>query len=143
VTVPLSSQWGGLTESEINPVLSNVVEGSDDDDDDVQGTSIPSGAPSISHSDGILCVRAKQVEKFDKVQKQQKQKQKQKQKQQKQKQQQQQRQQDHSQHHHDHHRHNHGYHGLQQPQCCARLVSGDSGASGGKHRQHSNSCVLV
>jgi len=136
MTVPLSSQWGSLTESEINPVLSNVAEGSDDDADDVQGTSITLGAPSTSQSDGILCVRAKQVAVFDKEQEQQKQKQKQKQ-------QQQQQQQDHSQHHHHHHRHNHSYHGLQQPQCCARLGSGDSGASGGKHRLHSNSCVLV
>jgi hypothetical protein len=137
--VPLSSQWGSLTESEINPVLSNVAEGSDDDDDDdVQGTSMPLGVPSTSQSDGILCLRAKQVAVCDKEQEQQKQKQKHKQKQQ-----QQQQHQDHSQHHHQHHRHNHSYHGLQQPQCCARLGSGESGASGGKHRLHSNSCVLV
>jgi hypothetical protein len=132
--LPLSSQWGNLMESEINPVLSNVAEGSDDDND-VQGTSIPPGAPSTSQSDGILCVRAKQKVISDKGQEQQKQKQKQKQKQQQQL--------DHSQHHQHHHRHNHSYHGLQQPQCCARLGSGDSGASGGKHRRNSNSCVLV
>jgi hypothetical protein len=134
--VPLSSQWGNLTESEINPALSNVAEGSDDDDDDnVQGTSIPLGAPPTSQSDGILCVRAKQKTVSGKEQEQQKQKQKQKQKKQ-----QQQQQPDHSQHHHHHH---HSYHGLQQPQCCAGLGSVDSGASGGKHRRSSNSCVLV
>ena len=138
VAVPLASQWGSLTESEINPVLSNVAEGSEVDDGDAPGTSIPLGAPSTSQSDGILCVRAKQVAVFDKEKEQQKQKQKQKQKQQ-----QQQQQQDHSHHHHHHHRHNHSYHGQQQPQCCARLGGGDSGASGGKHRLHSNSCVLV
>jgi hypothetical protein len=84
VAVPLSSRCGSLTESEINPVLSNVAEGSDDNDDDVQGTSIMLGAPSTSHSDGILCVRTKQVAVLDKEQEQQKQKQKQKQKQQQQ-----------------------------------------------------------
>lgn len=125
VAVPLSTQRGSLTETEINPVLSNVAE--DSDEDDVQGTNIPVGAPSTSQSDGILCLRAKQVVVFGKEQEQQKQKQ----------------QQHHSQHHHHHHRHNHSYHGLQQPKCCARLGSGDSGASGGKHRLHSNSCVLV
>jgi hypothetical protein len=115
-------------ESEINPVLSNVAEGSDDDD--VQGTSLSVGAPSTSQSDGSLCMRAKHVTVFDKEQEKQKQKQKQQQ-------------QDHIQHHHLHHRHNHSYHGLQQPQCCARLGSGDGGATGGKHHLHSNSCVLV
>jgi hypothetical protein len=126
MSVPLPSQRGSLAESEVNPVLSNVAEGSDEDD--VQGTSIPGGAPSTSQSDGNLCLRAKRVVLFDKEQEQQKQ---------------QQQQEDHSQHHHHHHRHNHSYHGLQQQQCCAKLSSGDSGAGGGKHRLHSNSCILV
>jgi hypothetical protein len=116
-------------ESEVNPVLSYVAEGSDEDD--VQGTSVPVEAPSTSQSDGNLCLRARRVVLFDKEQEQQKEKQ------------QQQQQQDHSQHHHHHHRHNHSYHGPQQQQCCSRLASGDSGAGGGKHRLHSNSCVLV
>lgn len=121
-TVPLSSHRGSLADSEVNPVLSNVVEGSDEDE--VVGTNIPVRLPSTSQSDGNLCVRARQVVLLEKER-------------------QQQQEQDHS-HHHHHHRHNHSYHGQQQQhQCCARFSSGDSGGGSGKHRLHSNSCILV
>lgn len=123
-SVPPSSHRGSLADSEVNPVLSNVVEGSDEDE--VVGTNIPVRLPSASQSDGNLCVRARQVVLLEKEQ-----------------QQQQQQEQDHSHHHQHHHHHNHSYHGQQQHQCCARFASGDSGGGSGKHRLHSNSCVLV
>ncbi|PNF14028.1 Soluble guanylate cyclase 88E [Cryptotermes secundus] len=122
VTAPLSSHRGSFADSEVNPVLSNVFEGSDEDE--AVGTNIPVGLPSTSQSDGNLCVRARQVVLLEK-ERQQKQDQ------------------DHSHHHQHHHRHNHTYHGQQQHQCCARFGSGDSGIGSGKHRLHSNSCVLV
>lgn len=122
VLAPLSSHRGSLADSEVNPVLSNVFEGSDEDE--AVGTNIPVGLPSTSQSDGNLCVRARQVVLLEKERQQKED-------------------QDHSHHHQHHHRHNHTYHGQQQHQCCARFGSGDSGIGSGKHRLHSNSCVLV
>jgi len=132
VSVPLTSQRGSLAVSEVNQVLSNVAEGSDEDE--VLETNVPMDVPSTSQSDGNLCVRARQVVLLEKEEQQKKE------------------QQDHSHHHHHHHhRHNHSYHGQQQQQqqCCgARFGSGDgsgsgSGSGSGKHRLHSNSCVIV
>ena len=113
-------------DSEVNQVLSNVAEGSDEEEG--VETDIPGGVPSTSQSDGSLCVRAKRVMLLGSEQQLKKQEH------------------SHHHHHHHHHQHNHNYYGQQQQQrqhCSARLSSGESSSSSTKHRLHSNSCHLI
>ncbi|KAJ9601076.1 hypothetical protein L9F63_000811 [Diploptera punctata] len=123
-TASVASQRGSLGESEVNQVLSNVVEGSDEDE--AVEADLP-GIPSTSQSDGSLCIRAKRVMLLGSEQQLKKEEHS-----------------HHHHHHHHHHQHNHSYYSQQQQQqCCARFSSGDSSSGSAKHRLHSNSCHLI